>query len=746
MSFSDINTTNGFGSINKKPIDSTNLGIIKNTITGLPRATVSVFSDMIHGITRNLASAGLTLMGKESLNKPQTETQKKIYNTLYGDRDIKNLQTRIAESEINIQKSPFAKKYGIDKYALPLAFGGVLADVGIDLSMFGSSEKAAIKTLAKEKNVDNVFKILKDMKISDGVAREFAPKIAETTDKGEIKDALSLIKKTEVLNTMSNIPEEKTAVNKIIDILKETKPLRGKQEKLYTEERTKRMFEALNVEKKGQSGYYEQLSKLKGEMGKINYEPITSKLKQEDIDSLFTQIQDNPALTFWDSVTARNGLSKILEGRLPTENEIKLLNKTFPKEFADAVLSNRTLFEKIKTGVLEVINIPRAIMSSFDLSAPFRQGLFMVNRPKQFWGSFSEMIKSFGSEGAYKELQKNIINNPLYKTAVENKLSLTDLEFSLTSREEQFMSNLAEKIPGIGNIVRGSGRAYTGFLNKVRMDVFADLYKKAETQGLNPKENAQLVSELAKFINSATGRGSLAKTAFGNLERSAVALNSFFFSPRLMASRLTLLNPVYYIKAEPFVRKEALKSLLTVAGAGLTILQLAKLGGAEVSDNPTSADFGKIKIGDTRIDIWGGFQQYVVAAARLLTGKYTSTVSNETSKLGEGYKAKSRYDILLSQIESKESPIMSFITQMAKQKDAAGNAIQIPKKVMDLFTPMTVGSLIEIAKDDPKLLPTGLLGIFGFGVQTYQNTGKGMGAGTTNSGGFGSVKNSGFSQ
>ena len=36
---------------------------------------------------------------------------------------------------------------------------------------------------------------------------------------------------------------------------------------------------------------------------------------------------------------------------------------------------------------------------------------------------------------------------------------------------------------------------------------------------------------------------------------------------------------------------------------------LAKLAGAEVGDDPEDSDFGKIIIGNTRIDIWGGIQQ-----------------------------------------------------------------------------------------------------------------------------------------
>ena len=781
MSFKDltIQQNKGFGSVKSDMFaDDSTLGIIKNTITGLPKAALKVGEDIFHGITRSLGSAGLTLMGKDQL-QPTTPFEQKVFDFVYGGTEpVKNLQTRIAENEIKIKENPFAKKHGIDKYALPLAFAGIMGSTGLDVSMFGGVEKNAVKALAKETSEIGITKILSKMGIADDVIKEFAPKIAQTTDETEIKGALDLIKNTQTIKnlsqtetpiaksisdiaktskeTLQEVPQQvsqsipqstASSIEKITQALKEVKPLRGKQEQLYTEQRGLRAVAAQNIgaDVKGEAGYIAQLGKLKGEYGKIDYTPIKDSLTQPDIDNLFTHIQDSPVLNFWDSVSARNGLVKIMDGKLPTEGEIGLLNRVFPKDFMKAVMSNRSLWQKVKEGTLQIANIPRAVMSSFDFSAPFRQGLFLINKPKRFFGAFGDMFKSFGSEKAFNELQQSIIRKPTYKLMLENKLALTDVNTILAKREEAFMSSWAENIPILGRGVKASGRAYTGFLNKLRSDVFEDLIIKADRQGLM-KENPALGKEIARFVNTATGRGSL-----GGLERSAVALNSFFFSPRLMASRLTLLNPLYYIKADPFVRKEAIKSLLTLTGVAMTVLSLAKAGGAEVSNDPTSSDFGKIKIGNTRVDILGGFQQYIVAGTRLFTGKYTSTVSGETSKLGEGYKALSRYDILLRQIESKEAPVLGFITALAKQKDASGKTISIPQKTLDLFTPMTIGAMIDISKDDPNLLPVGLLGSFGLGTQTYQDTGIGFGAGasSTSSTGFGSVTqslNQGFGQ
>lgn len=512
------------------------------------------------------------------------------------------------------------------------------------------------------------------------------------------------------------ISEELSSIDKITQALKESKPLRGQQEKLYTQERGVKMAKALAVGEKttGEAGFYKELGQLKGELPKVQFESIRNKIGQEDIDSLFNQVKDSRLLNFWDKVSARGGLVKVFEGRVPTEGELTLLNRVFPKEFIDTILSKRDLFSKFKEAGYQLANIPRSVMASFDLSAPFRQGLFLISHPRRFFGSFKDMIKAFGSENAFNAIQETIVRKPTFDLMQEGKLALTEMKSILTQREEKFMSNWAEKIPIVGKIIRASGRAYTGFLNKLRADVFEDLVLKADKLGLTPKSNPNLVKEISNFVNVASGRGSL-----GNLQPAATFLNSFFFSPRLMASRLTLLNPVYYIKAEPFVRKEALKSLFTVLGVGTSMLGLAKLAGADVGTDPRSADFGKIIIGKTRIDVWGGFQQYIRMFAQLGTGQYVSSVTGKLVTLGEGYKPLTRFEILQRQIEAKEAPVFSLITTLLKGQNFLGEKVKITDEIKNRFTPMAIQDIYDIYKNDPEVLSISGLGMFGFGLQTY---------------------------
>lgn len=515
-----------------------------------------------------------------------------------------------------------------------------------------------------------------------------------------------------------NLAQDYDPVQKIIQALKEAKPVRSKQETLYSKERGKRMAAAMSRRSGGEGGFYKELGALKGELPKAEFEAIRDKLTQGDIDALFNMVTDNNKLSFWETVTARTALGKLFGefgGRVPTKGELVLLNKVFGNELVETLISKMSFWDKLKEGTGQVLNIPRSIMSSFDLSAPLRQGVFLIGR-KEFAPAFKEMFTFFGSEKNFKVLQDQIAGRANFELMKESGLALTNMDVMLEAREEAFMSNLAENIPVVGGGIRASGRAYVGFLNKLRADVFDSLVKDAERLGLDPKENRDLAKQIASFVNTATGRGDL-----GALSNSAVALNNVFFSPRLIASRLALLNPWTYINpgVSNFVRWEAIKSLLAFTSVVATVLGLSGLSGLEVGTDPRSSDFAKIKIHRTRIDIMGGFQQYLRMVGQLFSGKYVSSTTGRVVTLGKGYRALTRKEIIQRQFESKLSPVASFISAILQQQTWDGKKVSVPQEVVDRMTPMVLNDLMTVIKDDPSLIPLEALGLFGVGIQTY---------------------------
>jgi hypothetical protein len=220
------------------------------------------------------------------------------------------------------------------------------------------------------------------------------------------------------------------------------------------------------------------------------------------------------------------------------------------------------------------------------------------------------------------------------------------------------------------------------------------------------------------------------------MENIAPAMNALMFSPRLFVSRFnTLLNPFYYAKLDPFARKAQLKMTLSMVGTGVTTLALLKQAGVDVGLNPSSPDFGKIKIGNTRIDIWGGYQQYAVLAARMMSGKTTSSVTGKTNSLTSGkYGQSTRMDILSNFGQGKLSPIPAFAVGLLKGSNMAGQKFDVTSgfdkpftdlewrknPIASMFIPMVIQDAIDLAKEDPSLIPASVLGVFGVGLQTYQ--------------------------
>ena len=512
-------------------------------------------------------------------------------------------------------------------------------------------------------------------------------------------------------------------IQRVQTALRKAAPKRKEQELLYTQERRARIGKAKAVGEKltGEARFRAETKALGGEMQKVEFEAIKSGISQSDTNALFDMIYQKIP-DFYQQRTAGRGLAKLfgeMGGAVPQESELIQLRKVFPQGFIKDLIKKQSLWKRMKELGYEVINIPRAIMASFDLSAPLRQGIFLApSHPIRFGQSFAKMFKQFGSEKAYNALRETIPKAKWYNLLDEGGLQITDIGGSLTKREEAFMgAQLAEKIPVVGRVVRASNRAFTGFLNKFRVDVGNDLVEKASKAGLDPENNPALVKAITGLVNAGTGRGSL-----GSLERSAVALNTLFFSPRLMASRLTLLNPVYYVnpKTPAFVRKEALKSLFAFSGAIGTTLGLAKTAGLKVGTDPRSANFGKIIVGDTRLDIMGGFQQYLRIAGQLVSGKYISSTTGKEFTLGEGYKPLTRKEIIYRQLEGKMAPPVSFAKDLLEGTDIEGKPISVPKEIGRRFVPMVVQDIYDLAKEDPELLPLSTLGVFGVGLQTYK--------------------------
>lgn len=511
-------------------------------------------------------------------------------------------------------------------------------------------------------------------------------------------------------------------VKSLSQALKGAEKARGIQEELYSKTLSQKFAKMMSAREKmaGEKGLYEELGALKGQPPKVQYEPIRQQFNQPSIDRLFNMIKGNKVLDEWDKINAQIGLSKILGEKgvgVPTRGEIEKLYTVYGKEFTESLLSKRTVFEKLTDWGMQLYNLPRSTMAGFgDLSATLMQNLmFAYRHPFITSKNFGKQIQMFGSDAVYKASGEEIAARPTYELMKRAKIAFTDVGPIVRGREEQFMTPLAEKIPVVGKVIRMTGRAYSGFLNRMRADVFDNLYYSAKAGGVDV-ESSRFLNSLGEFVNAGTGRGNLP----GSLERAAPILAQGFFSARKLAAAFQLINPLFYIRADPFVRMEALKTWASFVGGGMTILGVAKLAGADVSNDPTSADFGKIKVGNTRFNVFGTYQQVAVLLARLYKGYATSSTTGTRMTLGEGYKPLTSLDLITRFFENKEHPTISFIAGMMKGQNQMGDPFNMPKEALNRFIPMVMADAYDLYREHG---PVGLLGmipaILGVPVQTY---------------------------
>jgi len=360
-----------------------------------------------------------------------------------------------------------------------------------------------------------------------------------------------------------------------------------------------------------------------------------------------------------------------------------------------------------------VAGIPRSLMASLDLSAPLNQGWGMLSR-KQFYTSLGKMFKYAISKNDFRDLQAEIITDPQYSLAKKSGLRLTELGDKLELREEQFMSSLLDKVPGIA----ASQRAYTGFLNKLRFDVFKDLIKKAEVSGEDISIGSKSTEDIAKVVNNFTGGARV-----GKLEQATPALNAIFFSPRKITSTLQMINPLNYLdpKISKTAKLAATRNLIGSLSMSAGVIALyGLLSGNKQETNPTSSDFGKIKSGDTRLDISGGNATYANILSRLITQRMKSS-TGITRPLGTDYGQTSGADLIAQFLRYKTSPNASLFIDIVSGANAIGEKKTIPQSIIDRFKPMFANSVVELLQSDTDgKFGFALTGLLGAGLNTYK--------------------------
>jgi hypothetical protein len=404
-------------------------------------------------------------------------------------------------------------------------------------------------------------------------------------------------------------------------------------------------------------------------------------------------------------------------------DQLRRLEAIYGTDFIDEVIRIHKLGPTVADKILDAINIPRALISSFDYSAMLRQGRLLGNRnPKEFKDATKAMVKATANEKNAQNITDSIYRDPRRYWGDSDLLKLSGIEITqragratkLADREEMFMSSFARRIPW----VRVAERSHSTFLNKLRADVFyrtVDDWRAAGKNpfinpdpitGINPQFHKEL-KQLGSYINVATGRGPMPTKM---LRQGSPLLNAVFFSPRLNTARIA----APFALTQKGARGMAAKDLAAFVGTNVALLTLADMSGMmDVNLDPRSADFGKARVGPTRIDPWAGFQQYAVFVARLQQQAVTTGRGEQISA--------DTLDLVQRFMRYKLAPGPGLGISLMAGEDPLGRALDAQRQGTELVTPLAIQSFIEGIQNDG--IRGGLLAapeFIGLSVQSYQ--------------------------
>uniref|UniRef100_A0A6M3K9Z4 Uncharacterized protein n=1 Tax=viral metagenome TaxID=1070528 RepID=A0A6M3K9Z4_9ZZZZ len=419
----------------------------------------------------------------------------------------------------------------------------------------------------------------------------------------------------------------------------------------------------------------------------------------------------------------------VTQYEFPIEDAIKQM-PLMPRPVMDNVIQ---VLKEIGMSPIDIGNFLRANKASFDFSFWRQQAPLIASHPITFVQANIEAWKALWSQKSAEASWTKITRDPLYQiyeyAAEEGGDFLRPLIIPKGTAQwrgteeygyltgERLIPKLTSKLPW----VKLSARAFETGTNVHNWLIFKNYHKamlnyseqiasgqkklKAGDAFSMEKEMTDFAKSLANF----TARGSLGKFA-----ATAPQLSGLFFAPRAAIGRILSVRDL--INANPRVRLQAWHNAASfVSTFGGIVLLGAAMGWWDVERDPRSAEYMSIRIGNTRIDPWGGYRQFLVFFTRAITQTGVSSVT------GAEYKT-DPLSLLQTFIRGKASPLASTILDFWRGKNFVGEEVDVSNKAqwVERVAPFAVWDIYEAYRDDPThAAQAAIPAIVGAGVQTY---------------------------
>ena len=441
------------------------------------------------------------------------------------------------------------------------------------------------------------------------------------------------------------------------------------------------------------------------------------------------------------------------------------IREEYDKEFYKAELANRKFWERRRDDMWEAWGMTRVLMATGEFSFMLIQGgILTIDNPKKAYEAIKTAIKVMTSEKKSDEFIRNLKSQEWYPLAKQSGLKLTEAHASIKASEEMFYNQWSDILWNLPFVLAGGRgkkaletwaklnplrvveRAAVGYLDTLRAEKWLQMVDDGPLKGKSFSENKKEFKDVADAINTLSGRASL-----GPLETIAPVLTKLIFSPRNWASQIKMFSPlyapIYFSRMSPTARKMALMSMAKFAAfnTALVMMAAARFNNDDddetgVEFDPRSSDFMKVKLGDIRVDPWGGKIQHVIFAARMIMDSVhhmkpewsaggTKNAKGQVMPLGVRNKSSKASELVIQQITNKLSPSARIIynklsAEVTKDglQDGFGNEYSMWEDVKDSLMPIFWQTVRELHDDggidamDSFLLFTAFMG---YGISKY---------------------------
>lgn len=362
--------------------------------------------------------------------------------------------------------------------------------------------------------------------------------------------------------------------------------------------------------------------------------------------------------------------------------------------------------------------VARTVLTGGEFSMAGRQGLLPATMaPTQVPRALVEMLKSFASEHQVTKAALELEKRPNFHLYERDKLFLSDVkDWTEKKVEEANTGRWARKIPFLKNFER----ANSTILNILRANAYDAMHNMHEALGGEPtREQGR---NIAWQVNVMSGRGE-----FGKFETARDVGSKLLFSPGHTVSRFQyLLGGALWRGDAKSKAVIALAYAKTFAALGALVLlgNYASDKDKPMEFDPRSADFLKMRMGNTHVDVLAGLVQSMVFMARIAS-RSTKTQSGVIVPLHGKvkYGQADVVDVAGRFARSKMNPFLGAASSAWAERDFMGRPTDLKSQLNQFWKPMTWTEIQQASEKQgvPKKLFFFMAGMLGAGINTYDS-------------------------